>query len=88
APLETADQIFNTLAEILGIQNLVTEYPKQQLLNYLKRKKMLLIFDNYEQLLPDVDLIASIVENAPDVQIIVTTRQRLNLGSELVYTLK
>lgn len=88
APLETADQIIVALAEILGLQNLVTENPKQQLLNYLKRKKMLLIFDNYEHLLPDVGLIAGIVENAPEVQLIVTTRQRLNLGAELVYTLK
>ena len=88
APLETADQILNTLADILGIQNLVADNPRQQLLKYLKRKQMLLIFDNYEQLLPQVDLIADIIETAPNVQMIVTTRQRLNLGAELVYTLK
>ena len=88
APMETADQILIALAEVLGVQNLIAENPKQQLLNYLKRKKMLLIFDNYEHLLPDVNLLAEIVENAPDVQMIVTTRKRLNLGAELVYTLK
>lgn len=88
APLETADQILDTLADILDIQNLVADNPQQQLINYLKRKQMLLIFDNYEQLLPQVDLIADIIENAPNIQMIVTTRQRLNLGGELVYTLK
>ncbi len=88
APLETADQILITLAEILDVQNLVADNAKEQLLNYLKRKQMLLIFDNYEHLLPQVDFIADIVEAAPNVQMIVTTRQRLNLGAELVYTLR
>src|SRR5690606_23032601 len=68
APLETADQIIGALSDILGLQNMATENPKQQLLNYLKRKKMLLIFDNYEHLLPQVDLIADIIETALEVQ--------------------
>jgi predicted ATPase len=88
APLETADQILSALAEILGVQNLVADNPRLQLLNYLKRKQTLLIFDNYEHLLPQVDFVADIAATAPNVQLIVTTRERLNLGAELVYTLK
>jgi len=60
---------------------------KQQLLDYLSNKTMLLLLDNFEQLLDDVSLITEILESAPQVKLLVTSRERLNLMSETVYTL-
>jgi predicted ATPase/DNA-binding SARP family transcriptional activator len=54
--------------------------PRQQLLNYLRGKNMLLVLDNLEHLLDGGDaLISEILAVAPQVKILVTSREALNL---------
>jgi predicted ATPase len=53
-----------------------------QLLHHLRTRKLLLILDNYEHLLPRTELISEILGATPDVKIIVTSRQRLNVQEE------
>ncbi|RPI87963.1 MAG: hypothetical protein EHM41_03140 [Chloroflexi bacterium] len=66
--------------------------PKIQLLNYLRNKRMLLILDNIEHLLVDgpdqgtiTDLIVEILQQAPQVKLLITSREALNLGEEWIY---
>ena len=65
--------------------------PKQQLLDYLRQKRLLLILDNFEQLLqPEAateatGLLLEILQTAPEVQMLVTSRERLQLAGEQVY---
>ena len=49
---------------------------------------MLLLFDNFEHLLDGVDLVADILQIAPEVQILVTSRERLHLRMEQVYPIE
>jgi DNA-binding SARP family transcriptional activator/predicted ATPase len=58
--------------------------PKEQLIDYLRQKEILLILDNYEHLIEHTDLLVSILENAPGVKLLTTTRERLNLYGEWV----
>jgi len=65
--------------------------PKVQLLNYLCEKQMLLILDNVEQLLTEgplqaniVELMLEILQRAPGVKLLVTSREVLNLQGEWV----
>lgn len=63
---------------------------QQQLLDFLHNKKMLLIMDNFEHLLADTQataLIAEILAQAPAVQILVTSRTRLQLRQEQLFPL-
>ncbi len=60
---------------------------KEQVLTYLGNKHLLLIMDNYEHLLPAAGLVTEILEAAPQVKILVTSRERLNIGGEHVYSL-
>ena len=54
--------------------------PRQQLLNYLQGKNMLLVLDNLEHLLDEgSELISEILAVAPEVKILVTSRETLNL---------
>lgn len=61
--------------------------PQQQLFDYLREKEMLLVLDNFEQLLippagedaSGVDLLAAILAVAPAVKLLVTSREALNL---------
>ena len=60
---------------------------KQQLLQYLQSKNLLLILDNFEHLLDKATIVSDILEYAPNIQIIVTSRERLRLTFETVYNI-
>ena len=87
-PLRKPEDIVQlTLAALDLVQN-GREDPKQVLLNYLRNKELLLIFDNFEHVLPAAALLAEIVEVAPNITIIATTREQLNLRIETAYYLQ
>ncbi len=48
---------------------------------------MLLLLDNFEHLLVGADLVAAVLEAAPGVKILATSRERLNLQAEMVFPL-
>ncbi len=81
-PLAAVSSTSGLIAAIAEVANF-TFYgnlpPKQQLLDYLRDKEMLLLLDNFEQLLESVDLVAEILSAAPGVKILVTSREALNL---------
>lgn len=56
--------------------------PKQQLISYLRQKQLLLVIDNAENLGASVGLLAELLSNAPNLVIIVTSIERLNLSEE------
>ncbi|HET7089904.1 MAG TPA: tetratricopeptide repeat protein [Anaerolineae bacterium] len=60
---------------------------KRQLLNFLSQKHMLLALDNFEHLLPAASLLTDILQAAPRVKIVATSRERLNLQDEWVLTI-
>jgi len=60
--------------------------PRQQLLDYLRQKHLLLVLDNFEQLVEfGRELVADILAEAPQVKLLVTSRERLNLQTECIY---
>jgi predicted ATPase/transcriptional regulator with XRE-family HTH domain len=61
--------------------------PENQLLNYLNNRTMLLVLDNVEHLLDGVEFFSKILERAPRVKLLVTSRERLNLSCEWVFDL-
>ncbi|MBE7534662.1 MAG: hypothetical protein HS124_02890 [Anaerolineales bacterium] len=60
---------------------------KKQLLGYLRQKELLLLMDNFEHLLESSVVISEILQAAPDVKILVTSRERLDLAGEWVVEL-
>lgn len=56
--------------------------PKTQLLGFLREKRTLLILDNFEHLLPAVALLSEILQTAPEVKLLVTSRARLAIQEE------
>ncbi|MCB0209330.1 MAG: tetratricopeptide repeat protein [Anaerolineae bacterium] len=92
AQLDTAEHIVPTVADALnyaletGAQK--ARSAKQQILDYLRQKQLLLIFDNFEHVLEGVDLILDILQTAPAVKIVATSRERLRLHQEYVYAIK
>jgi predicted ATPase/DNA-binding SARP family transcriptional activator len=82
APLQSAEAIVPTVAEALGFRFYEESEPRQQLLDYLRRRSMLLILDNFEHLLVGAELVTDILKTAPEVKILTTSRGRLNVGGE------
>ena len=85
-PLASVDAIIPTIAKTLGFSFHKTEIePRQQLLNFLKNKSLILILDNFEHLLEGSGLALEILESAPGVRILATSRTRLNVFSEKAF---
>ncbi|HEX6383211.1 MAG TPA: protein kinase, partial [Anaerolineae bacterium] len=87
APLESAEHIASALANSLDYHFRGSGEPKQQLLDYLHHRRLLLVLDNFEHLLEGAGLVAEILAHAPGVKVLATARERLNLSGEMVYTL-
>ena len=88
APLTAADQIVPAIADSVGLQLFADKRtPKQQILDYFRAKRALLLLDNFEHLLEGAELLADLLNSAPGVKLLVTSRERLNLSAETVYPL-
>ncbi|MHB8624970.1 MAG: LuxR C-terminal-related transcriptional regulator [Aggregatilineales bacterium] len=84
APLSAAENLVPALASVIGLYFDGGDTPKQQLLDYLSKKRLLLVMDNFEHLLEGVDLVAEVLDAAPEAKILVTSREALNLAEEWV----
>lgn len=58
---------------------------KPQLLAHLRHKEMLLVLDNFEHLVAGAGLLVELLQAAPGVRLLVTSRERLNLQEEWVW---
>ncbi len=86
ASLQSADALVPAIAKALDFSFYrEEERPRQQLLNYLREKRLLLILDNFEHLVEGSDLVAETLATAPDVKLVVTSRVRLNVQGEQLY---
>jgi len=90
--VESTTEIVPALCLSLGFQpadeSRVERSIEEQLLDYLQRKRLLLIIDNFEQLLDGVQLLAKIHRSTTDVHLLVTSRQKLGLQGECLYALQ
>jgi predicted ATPase/Tfp pilus assembly protein PilF len=84
APVSSTDYLVHTIADSIRFTFFGQEDPKVQLLNYLREKEMLLVMDNFEHLLNGSGLLMEVLESAPDVKLLVTSRERLNIQGEWV----
>jgi predicted ATPase len=84
APIRSIESIIQTIAEAIKFPLATSEDPQNQLLGYLRNRQLLMVMDNFEHLLEGVGIITKILDGAPKVKILVTSRERLNLLRETV----
>ena len=77
APLRDPALVFATAGQILGSKNGLTEH--------IADKSMLLLFDNFEQVVQAAPDLGSLVSACPNVDVLVTSRERLRVGGEQTY---
>jgi predicted ATPase/DNA-binding SARP family transcriptional activator len=90
-PIHTSGLLVPTIASALKFQFFKSkgkiEDDKSQLFSYLREKQLLLVIDNFEHLVEEAWLLNEILENAPRVKILVTSREQLKLRGEWVFPL-
>lgn len=88
APLSDPDNIVSAIADALHYQFQNDGRSQlQQLCDYLRQKTVLLLLDNYEHLLDGASLATQLLEAAPQLKILVTSRQRLAQPGETLFHL-
>lgn len=87
AALNSPTHVLTSIAEVLNLHFHSDREPEQQLLDYLSDKQLLLILDNFEHLLDAMSLVNNILKSSAKITILVTSRERLGLSSEKVFTM-
>jgi DNA-binding SARP family transcriptional activator/predicted ATPase len=86
---QEVSQVVTAVADTIGLPLSGQTEPVSQLLYHLQSREMLLVLDNLEHLLtPDLlTLITQFTQQAPDLRLIATSRERLRLQAETVLDL-
>ncbi|MCI0714444.1 MAG: LuxR C-terminal-related transcriptional regulator [Chloroflexi bacterium] len=87
-PLQTVNEasfVVFALSNALGITSIDKSDAYSQLLDYLQNRHMLLVLDNVEHLLDAGWIMADILEKTPHTNIMITSREVLNLREEQIY---
>jgi len=75
APIGSPEFIVSTVAQALQFSFFGQRAPKDQLLEYLKEKHMLLLLDNFEHLIKGGELLSELLQSASGVKLLVTSRE-------------
>lgn len=89
APLTQAAQLPGALALGIGFTPGGDGNSAQQVIAYLKSRQALLFIDNVEHLITDENIafIRDLMESAPGLRVLLTSRMRVGLGSEQIFPL-
>ncbi len=85
--VESPDDLILPIAAAVPFDLYGDGAPKEQLLNFLRSKQMLLVLDNFEYLTDAAEIVAEILRTAPNIKILTTSRQALRLREEWFYSL-
>lgn len=87
AQIVSVEHVAAAIADALRCPIIATQPLEESLLAWLRPRQMLLMLDNLEHLLNATALIATILQEAPGVRMLVTSRERLRLREEWVFEL-
>ena len=82
AAVRSAQQIEAAILQALDVPLQADVSPRALLLTVCRNKNLLLLLDNYEQLLPATEAITALLDGACQLKLLVTARERLNLSEE------
>lgn len=85
ALVEDAILVPSATSRALGIREAPRRDPAQSVVEFLAEKTLLLIFDNFEHLLPASLFLSILLADCPALRILVTSRARLHLYGEHEY---
>ncbi|MEO8393975.1 MAG: tetratricopeptide repeat protein [Chloroflexota bacterium] len=81
-PISDANLVLTTIATTLGVPDTGPQTPLQRLKVFLREKQMLLVLDNFEQILPAAPDIAELLTTSPLLNLLATSRAPLRIRQE------
>jgi predicted ATPase/class 3 adenylate cyclase len=82
APISDPDLVVPTIAQALGIQEAGDRPLLEQLQEYLRDRHLLLLLDNFEQVLAAAPRLSDLLSGCPHLKILVTSRAVLHIRGE------
>ncbi len=85
-PIRDPAQLLSTIAETFGLRETQGGQPiGEMLVDYLRNKQLLLILDNFEQMVEAAPQVAELLEDCPRLKCLVTSRLPLRVRAEREY---
>lgn len=85
AGIEHPDLLVDAIAAALGFRFAGSSNPSDQLLASLRNKQILLVLDSFEHLLDGAELLNRLLHAAPNLCLLVTSRELLHLSAEWAF---
>jgi predicted ATPase/DNA-binding CsgD family transcriptional regulator len=82
APIGDPSLVVSAIAHALGVREASDEPLIDRLVATLRDKNLLLVLDNFEQVIEAAPIVADLLGGCPDVSVLVTSRLRLRLAGE------
>lgn len=82
APITDPELVFAAMAHEFGLREVLNQSLQGALLSYLSNKQLLLLLDNFEQVLPAASHVAKLLTVAPGLKVLATSRATLQIAGE------
>jgi predicted ATPase/class 3 adenylate cyclase len=82
ASVAEASLVAATIAQALDLQEASGRSSLERITDYLQRKSMLLLLDNFEQVISAAPQVAGLLEACPEIKILITSREGLRIRGE------
>ncbi len=82
ASITDPDLVIPTIFQALGIQEGSGQSPLERLKEYVQQKQVLLVLDNFEQVVSTAGQVANLLAACPELKILVTSREILHVRAE------
>jgi predicted ATPase len=82
ASVDTPDALPYAIAKDLGLSLSGQLDPLSELVNSLRKRRMLLVLDNFEQLVEGAPMLQELLSACPGIKMLVTSREPLHLSFE------
>src|SRR6266545_5742997 len=82
APIRDPALVVPSIAQALGVIEMGGQLIEERLQDYLRAKRLLLLLDNFEQVIDAAPLVADLLAAAPGLKALVTSRATLHLYGE------
>jgi predicted ATPase/class 3 adenylate cyclase len=82
APISDPDLVPSTIAHTLGVQVSGSEMPLARVLDHVRDKRMLLVLDNFEQILGAATVVGDLLGASASLRVIASSRAPLRIAGE------
>jgi predicted ATPase/transcriptional regulator with XRE-family HTH domain len=87
APVTDPSLVASTIATALGLTESGIQSIQNDLKRFLTSKRMLLVLDNFEQVLDAAPIVIDLLSNCPSLKVLVTSREALHVPGEQQFPL-